>query len=297
MPVTDKDIVSVSAGKVRGLWHPSPWGRTLYVNSAHLRSSDVGPDGLGKDHPLNTLARAIALAQAGDMIIVGPGHTETVSTATALDVNVADVQILGVGQGLRKPKFTMDTVVGSTFTVSASGVRLENLHFAPGIDAVSVLVTVTGDDVDIVDCYLSDTAGYQPVIGISVANDADNCRILGLRADDANSLGAECIAIGTGRFCEIRGCHISGDYSAACIKNITAAEQVLIADNYLENLNAIDVCIDMAATGTGRIARNCCRIATDAQTSWISGGDCDLYENYGVNVDAETGVLIGTPSG
>ncbi|MHC4714125.1 MAG: hypothetical protein ACYTAN_12780 [Planctomycetota bacterium] len=293
--ILDRHIRSVSASKVNGLWHVNPWGRTLYVNSAHLRSSDVGPDGLDKDHPLNTLVKAISYAQAGDMIVVGPGHTETISTA--LTILVGDLYIRGVGVGLRRPKFTFGATTASMALGVPGGVILENLHFAPGIDSVVFMVLVVGTDCQIIDCYVSDTAAYQALTAIALNATADRTNIVGLRAFQPNAGAAQCVSISSADLVEVRDCYIAGDYSAACCALTAAAVDVLIDHNKLNNLNAVDVCIEGFAGATGLITDNRCRIATDVQTTWINTlGALSLGENYGVNDDGETGVLIGTPS-
>src|SRR6267378_643973 len=69
--------------------------------------------------PFATLSGALAqcLGGQGDIIIVKPGHLETISTATALNVNQSDVAIVGLGVGTSRPQFTLDTVSGSTINI------------------------------------------------------------------------------------------------------------------------------------------------------------------------------------
>src|SRR5882672_2768991 len=66
--------------------------------------------------PFSTLSGALAqcLGGNGDIILVKPGHAETISTATALNVNQSDVAIIGLGGGTSRPSWTLDTVIGST---------------------------------------------------------------------------------------------------------------------------------------------------------------------------------------
>ena len=96
----------------------------------------------------------------------------------------------------------------------------------------------------------------------------------------------------------IRNCKMYGDCSAANIEvTTTLASNMLIENCDIENLNAVDVCIEGFAAITGSIRYNTCRVATDAQTTWINTpGNAQLFENYGVNNDGETGILIGTAS-
>ncbi len=86
MPITGRNIArsGLPASVINGLQNPNPWTRTLYVDSGHTRASDlmVGIDEL---HPLKTLKQAVTNARVGDLIIVGPGHAETVNVADYID--------------------------------------------------------------------------------------------------------------------------------------------------------------------------------------------------------------------
>jgi len=284
------DVSKIAGGGLNA----DPWSTTYYVQSTHTRAADSGNHGKDKFHPLKTLRQALTLVSVGDRIVIGPTHAETISTNLA--VNVVGLKIIGLGSGSQRPKFTIDTGTGITIAVSAAGCLLENLHFAPGIDAVVALVTLTANDQEIVDCLITHDATFQAVDGIAVGTSA-NVRIIGLRAQQVAAGATSCISFSTGADFECHGCHLDGDYSAGCIDNTGVATRMLIAGNWLNSLNAADVCIALAATSDGRIADNRCRIATDVQVTWITVvNDCDLYENYGVNLDAETGKLIGTVS-
>ena len=76
-----------------------------------------------------------------------------------------------------------------------------------------------------------------------------------------------------------------------------ANTNVLIEYNDINNLNAVDVGIEGIAAQTGTCRFNTIRVATDGQLTGINtAGAMQLFENYQVNDDAETGVLIGSAS-
>src|SRR5258705_1677161 len=86
---------------------------TSFAGNVYWVSSSSGSDG-GKgtrERPFATLAYAISrcTANQGDVIFVAPGHTETITSATALPFNVAGVTIVGVGAGATRPTFTFTT--------------------------------------------------------------------------------------------------------------------------------------------------------------------------------------------
>ncbi len=272
----------------------SPWGRRFFVSSTHTRASDLGT-GLDAAQPLATLVQAVANALAGDEILVQEGHVEVVNTSEELDFSLDNMKVIGFGQGDQRPKITVNGVIGANVLVSGDGVHLHNIRLDGGLDLITALMEVTGDDFLGTDLGVSQSTG-QPVTAILLTT-ADRARILNLDAVQAGAGATSCIAIVGGNDIEITGCRITGDYGAANISNTgTLMLRTAIHHNFLDNHNAIDVCIDVVGTTVGWIAHNACRVATDAQTTWVDAGDAAQFENYGVNNDGETGILTGTPS-
>jgi len=280
--------------RLRTLLNPNPWGRTLFVDSSHSRASN-SRSGQDPAHPLSTLVNAVSKARADDQIIVGSGHTETVSTSEGLDVSVNDLHIIGLGQGQRRPKIQIGTLAAANMKISGSGVRMENFWLDGNLDAITKLCEVTGHDCILDDWFITQTTG-QPVTALLLTT-ADRCKVLGLEADMDGAGATRCIDLVGGEWIEIAYCQIDGDFSGANITNsATAFAHANIHHNWLMNENAVDANITAQATSDGFIAHNLCRIATDAQTTWITAADCHWFENYGVNVDGETGGLIGSAS-
>jgi hypothetical protein len=55
--------------------------------------------------------------------------------------------------------------------------------------------------------------------------------------------------------------------------------------------------IEGYSAATGHVRYNSCMIATNGQVTWINTvGTLALFENYGVNLGGETGMIIGTAS-
>ena len=297
MPIATRNIArsGLSASVINGLQNPNPWTRTLYVDSGHSRAEDKQHTGLDEQHPLKTLQKAVSNARAGDLIIVGPGHTETVDVADYIDFNLADLHVLGLGNGDRRPKFTFKTLTTANMKISAAGVTLENLNFVAGLAAIVQLFDVAAADAAFLGCVIQEDSGHV-IDAIVLATDSHRCLIDGLQARQPTSGGQSCIQFPAANDVVITNCDITGHYGIACIENGTAATQVIITGNLLESINDADKCISMHASTSGRCADNRCRNATDGQLSWIVAADMDWFENYGVNLDGETGKLIGTVS-
>ena len=77
----------------------------------------------------------------GDIIMVGAGHKETISAATALNLNCSDVAVIGLGGGTNRPQWTFDTLIGSTINVTGANISFQNCQFIANFAAITSLVT------------------------------------------------------------------------------------------------------------------------------------------------------------
>lgn len=130
--------------------------------------------------PFATLDYAIGRCRAnkGDIIMIKPGHAETVSSATALALDVAGIAIVGLGLGAARPTFTLDTANTTTLAVSAANITVSNLLFIGNFLSIASVFTLTTAKDFIVDyCEFRDTSailGFLSIVTTSAtANDAD----------------------------------------------------------------------------------------------------------------------------
>lgn len=114
-------------------------GNVFFVNSVSGAAYPVGADGNSGalDSPLLTLSGALSkcVADRGDVIMLMPGYTQTISAAGGVDVSKAGVTIIGMGQGADRPTFTF-SATASTFLVTAASVTIRNIIGTPSIDNV-----------------------------------------------------------------------------------------------------------------------------------------------------------------
>lgn len=184
----------------------NPTGSLLFVDSSN---GNDGNDGTSPRHAVLTLTRAVALAQAGDTILLNPGGSETVTAAIAIalaglkvicpvanprsgfaisgagtldliSVTAADVTL----QGLQL-KHTGATANASGVLGSAAAHRLTVRHCV--VDDIAITTTKTGvgveitagaDDVLVEDCAFLDTK-YGVQIAASSTNESDRPVIRG----------------------------------------------------------------------------------------------------------------------
>ena len=95
--------------------------------------------------PMATLAKALSvcLPGNGDIVVLGPAHAETVSTATALAVNTSGVTVVGVGTGESRPSLTFDTLIGATATITGANVGFQNIIFKANFANITTLFTLS----------------------------------------------------------------------------------------------------------------------------------------------------------
>jgi signal peptidase I len=121
------------------------------------------------DSPFATLNYAVSqcVANRGDIIVIKPGHVETVSTATALNLNIAGVAIVGLGAGTNRPKFTLDTVNTATIPVTVDNVSIQNCQFFANFLSIAACFTLsTAKEFAVQNCYFRDASSVLNFLNI-----------------------------------------------------------------------------------------------------------------------------------
>src|SRR3990167_6673223 len=129
--------VNVFAG-APPLVSPASTGRVFYVGSVAVPGGVVGANVAGAHgdspkRPFSTIDYAIGqcTASRGDVIYVLPGHSETITAAAGIDVDVAGVSIVGLGAGRNRPEVIVDatSAVGVDIDIDAANCTIENIYF------------------------------------------------------------------------------------------------------------------------------------------------------------------------
>lgn len=174
-------------------------GRVFWVsNAATLQPGDVGgsngnPGTYQRPFATINYAESRCLANRGDIIMVKPGHAETISSATVLTLNVAGVAIIGLGVGSTRPTLTFTTAATANIPVTAANVTISNIlhiaNFADIVSAYTVTGTAAATDFTIDNCEFRDTSSVlnfiKTVTGNATANSLSgftysNNRVFGL---------------------------------------------------------------------------------------------------------------------
>jgi hypothetical protein len=278
---------------------PTTLGNVFYVNSV---TGNAGNDGTSPSNPLVTIDAAIGkcTANKGDIVVVMPEHSENISSATSLVVDVAGVSIIGLGRGRNRPQLHFTNTAGS-IEMDAANTRLSNVVLLASVSAVVVGINVDADGVMLDNLefgYVDTGDDFVTMVDVDAFDYTEiiNCRFL----TEAAAGCAEALRLDDCHFVRIIGNWFSGNFSDSAIVGEGAlGTDLLLADNYIYNGDTGDANgIDINVASTGIISNN--RIATlyaAAVANLLDPGSCLCTENYCVNAIDETGIVIpATPS-
>lgn len=280
--------------------HP---GKVFWVNSTAVLAegaaagSDGNPGTYSK--PFATIDYAIGkcTASRGDIIMVMPGHTETVAAAGGIALDVAGVAIIGLGRGSLRPALSF-TATASTLTMSAANCVLHNLLLTGDIDAVVSPIVVSAADCVISSCELRDVTG-QMTDGILTTAGATRLMILDHRHDGATAAGTNAgIAIVGGDGIVIDGLRMDGNFAVGGIDiRTTATTDLEVRNCVFRTRNAADIfLVDTITASTGMIGPNLyLRLNDNAAnvTEAITGATFVVFDDvYVVNLANEKAMLI-----
>lgn len=258
-----KDGISIRGVPI-AMTHP---GKVFFVNSSSvLAATDDGVAGADAtsagtyQRPFATIDYAIGqcVANRGDVVLVMPGHTETIAAAAGVNQDVAGVAVIGLGHGSLRPTINY-TAVDSTWTMSAANGIMHNILHTGGIDAVVSPVVVSAADCMISSCELRDVTG-QMTDGILTTAAADRLRILDHVHDGAAAAGTNsAIALVGGDNIEITIKRMDGNFAVGGIDvRTTATTDLHVHDvEYFRTRNSADIfAIDTITASTGQFGPN-----------------------------------------
>ena len=198
--------------------------------------SDAESGGNGSyEKPYTTLELAYAACtdSMGDVIIMKPTHSETVSAATGIVLSKIGVSIIGLGQGALRPTFTLTgTAATCTMNVTGASQVLRNFIVTAGVDELVTAITVGAASVTIEGVeYRESSTAYQALSFIT---------------NDANA-----------NFMTVRGCRAmqltAANGNAPCI-TMVGADDCIIEDNYIVWIGANNAATcGISSTGTATL--------------------------------------------
>ena len=268
--------------------------------------SGTGTDGVGygthPDSPCATIDYAIGLTTAsqGDVIFVMPGHAESITTATAINCDVAGISIIGLGSGGLIPIISHSAAAGA-ITIAAANVTLKNLQllatFATGVTQ-AIAIAAGGDGCTLEGIQTRDTdATHEFLSLINVATTVNdltirNCSFIGA----AGTLASGILFAGTTVNCLIEDNLFLVDSSDSVIDHSAAAcVGLCIRRNTIVNsdIDTAKYCIELKTDCYGVVHDN--RLGYNKVDAEVGvGAGCFWFENYASNTIAESGLLDPT---
>ena len=284
---------------IRGLPVLNTYGGNLFVVDSGAGSNSN--DGT-HNRPFSSLDYAVGKCTANnaDIIVVKAGHTETVTAAGGLDLDVAGITIIGLGNGDDRPTVNFTTATGADMDVDAANITVQNILFTGGIDALTGPIDVNAADFAMINCETRDVTGQGTDWIVADAN-ADRMLIDGwVHRGAAAAGGASALQLVGGDNTTVRNFWIDGNFDTAAIENVTTAAVNLTVGggsnsaNYIRNRNSADVAFTAVATTTGNVGPNIyARITDNAAniTEAFVGADMQFFTPIQiVNLDGESGM-------
>lgn len=285
---------------------PTPLGKVFFVGDSGTVDLSriknlfgVDPDGELRyfDDLEECLSSGALVADRGDVILLAPGHNETVTVAAGIDIDVAGITIIGLGTGSLRPTFTFSTATTADIDIDAANVTIENCIFdCTGIDAVAGAIDVNAADFTIRKCFFR-TAITAAQCTYAIVTDAtshrltvEDCQFIG----SANSGTSACINLAGADEHIFRRNYCIGNYSATlgAINGSAVSTSMLIEGNFIYNRTAASTAaMSFNSSSTGFVANNRFQILSlgapivGAGMSWVGG-------NYTANAVATAGTLI-----
>lgn len=276
---------------------PNTIGNVFFVNS--VNGSATG-NALSPESALSTIDAAVALCTAnnGDVIVVLPGHVETVTAAGGLDLDVAGITILGIGSGTTQPKIDFTTATTADVDIDAANITIENIQFEASFADIVAVVDVNATDCTIRNCrFIAPTTDENALIWILGATSTTSSRLTveDCWFQDKDAANTHAISLpGTSDGCVIRRNVMHGFYETAAIGAAGAVTNILVANNLIQNTDTdADACILLAASSTGIVAYNGvgAALGADATTNISCSTGCVLIQNYSVDTGDRQGIL------
>lgn len=279
-------------------------GDIYYVNSA--TGTDDTQHGRTPDSPLATISYAVAhcTADNNDLVLVAPNHTETITAAAGVNMNVAGVTLRGLGIGRQRGTINYTTAAAASFDINAARCCVQNLTFTGmGVASVTAMVNVKAADCTIggplgLGCEFEHANATNQAADVIITTSAAN-RLWVIGNDfhgSANAGTNHAITIVGGTDIEVYWNNFQGSYhvSDGIVRVITTATKNLVIDsNTFQNGTASNTkAISDTITGsTGQIRFNTMQILsgtapiTGATFSWVGN-------NYYAATIATAGTLI-----
>lgn len=279
---------------------PIPFGIVGDIYFVDSNNGNDGNRGVEMEHPLATVDKAIEKATADncDLIVLLPGHAETLSAATIFQIDKAGITIVGIGTGTRIPTFTSSVAAGA-LNIDSDNTVVKNIRLTAGYtggstQAVDIATGLSGIVLDGVECR--DTSNTKEWLihvsfaGTSTGTLIKNCSFVGIAG---GSMTNSILEAGIQTDLVITGNYIFVDSSDDVIDLLTSVHVNAKVDNNIiinADTDSAGYCLRFNNTATGVAHDN--RMGYNKNNAEMTyGGGVFWFQNYVSNTIAESGLL------
>lgn len=298
--------------KIKGLYLPMIGGEIVtgdvyFLNSSASYTNDDPGNGKDPGKPFATLDYALSkmTASNGDLLIIGEGHSETITGAGGITLDKAGVRIIGLGRYDTRPTFLMDGAATVSGLVTAANVKMENCIFTAGHADVNYCFHISAKGFHLKSCSFQEYTTNENWVDVIHAGTADN-DYDGLIIEDCEFEMEDAAAVTAidllknSRNVKILGNRIVGDFDASPYAPIYSAstevhKNILVAGNLVHNAHDANAAVGISianTASTGWIVNNHVGHQDTAGETPFLGGAAGLY----LGLNYASGVL-GTASG
>jgi len=282
------------------------------LTTGNVYHVDSGADAADNDNaatnpkqPAATLDVAIGKCTAsnGDVILVDPGHSETISAAAAITFDVAGVTVIGMGAGNSRPKITLDTATTTDINVTADDVQIHNMIFSMNYADIAEVFDLSAAGFVVNKCRFVDTAVNMNFVDLiktsGTANECDRLEFTNnvIISPDTGNNGVIDIAE------DLDGLVFNNNYISMGVQNseailsVTTGKDVTnceVTYNHIYRLNtAGDLLIDSdTSDNSGIIAHNRIGHADTAGEVLIDADGVRQFDNLGTATNTASGYVL-----
>ncbi len=218
-------------------------GQVFWVNNSSvvpvggITGSNGNPGTYARPFATILYAQTKCVANRGDVILVGPGHAETIADAATLTLNKAGTAIIGIGNGSLRPTLTFSTANTANIPITARNMAIKNILFVANFLDIASFMTATSTntptDLIVENCEFRDTSSVLNAISIITGNaTAASMSGLWFAGNRISSLGTTA--------------------ATTAIKFSAAADRVVINNNF-GNWAVLNNTAGMLATGANSV--------------------------------------------
>jgi len=277
-------------------------GNRWFVDSGSANAGNAAGKGMSPSAPFSSLTYAFSSdrvqANNGDIVYVMPGHAEAVASDGALTIDIAGVEVWGLGRGDNRPLITISTAAAAAALITGAGTIMHGFRWSIAIDAATDPIQISGAGGDFYDWEIIEASACEALDLLSVSTGGTRTKIhdmviKGRNTTDGDALNA--IHLDGCDDVEIYNIHAyNGDWKEGVIFN--QGDEVLdikIHDCILQTKATEDLSIVLDTNATGEIYNLKCILFENAANidECLSIGKCHAYDPIlVVNADGEKGI-------